>query len=125
MNLTPRELMETYLLEVVAKGRVELVAHVTGFRRCISELNITIDRIVSGQNEVMAYWSFTGKHVGPWLGQAPTGQEISGAVFSFFDLADGQICHYRLWLYAMFDKPVVFDSSRSLRAGVDLQLPKT
>jgi predicted ester cyclase len=141
MNLTPRELMEVYLLEVGAKGRMELieeiahpdmideanqafggpegrdglVAHVEGFRRNVGDVEITIDRIVAGKDEVMARWSFTGKHVGPWLGRAPTGNEISGTVFSFFDLTDGRISYYRLWLQAMFDVPVVFDSSNPLR----------
>jgi len=141
MNLTPRELMEVYLLEVGAKGRMELieeiahpdmideanqafggpegrdglVAHVEGFRRNVGDVEITIDRIVAGKDEVMARWSFTGKHVGPWLGRAPTGNEISGTVFSFFDLTDGRISYYRLWLQAMFDVPVVFDSSKPQR----------
>jgi predicted ester cyclase len=141
MNLTPKQLMETYLLEVGAKGRLELieeiaqpdmvdeanqafggppgreglVAHIVGFRRNIGDVHITIDRIVAGTDEVMAQWSFTGKHVGPWLGRAPTGKEITGTVFSFFDLTDGRISRYRLWLQAMFDVPVVFDSSKPQR----------
>jgi len=143
MVLTPTQLMETYLLEVAVNGRLELieqlaqpdmvdeanqafggppgrdglVAHVVGFRRNVADLRVTIDRIVAGRDEVMARWSFTGRHVGPWLGRAPTGREISGTVFSFFDLADGRISRYRLWLHAMFDEPVVFDSSRPARPG--------
>lgn len=140
MKRTPRQLMETYLLEVAAKGRLELiddlaqpdmvdeanqafggppgreglVAHVVGFRRNVGELELVIERIVAGDNEVMAWWSFSGKHVGPWLGRAPTGRDISGDVFSFFDLADDRISRYRVWLCADFDEPVVFDSSRAV-----------
>jgi predicted ester cyclase len=142
MNLTPRQLMETYLLEVGARGRLELinkiaqpdmvdeanqafggppgreglVAHVEGFRRNVGDVQITIDRIVAGTDEVMAWWSFTGKHVGPWLGRAPTGKEISGTVFSFFDLTDGLISRYGLWLQANLDVSVVFDSSKPHRS---------
>jgi predicted ester cyclase len=138
MSLTPQELMRTYLLEVVVNGRLELiedlahpdmvdeanqafggptgrdglVAHVVGFRRNVGDLRLTIDRIVAGTDDVMAWWSFTGTHVGPWLGRTPTGQEISGTTFSFFDLVDGRISRYRVWLHAVFDEPVVFDSSR-------------
>ncbi len=133
--------METYLSEVVAKGRLDLieqlaqpdmvdeanqafggppgrdglVAHAKGFRRNVGDLGISIDRIVAGSDEVMAQWSFTGTHVGPWLGRAPTGREISGTVFSFFELVDGRISRYRIWLHAMFDEPVVFDSSHPIR----------
>ncbi|MEP3245367.1 MAG: ester cyclase [Sneathiella sp.] len=140
MTLTPKELMETYLLEVGLKGRYELVeklahpdmvdeanqafggppgrdgliAHVKGFRRNIEALDISIDRIVAGSDDVMAWWSFKGKHVGPWLGRPATGQDINGTVFSFFDLVGGQISRYRLWLHAAFDEPITFDSSRPL-----------
>ncbi|MFN0030463.1 MAG: ester cyclase [Acidimicrobiales bacterium] len=136
--MAPGNLMETYLLEVVTNGRLELIediaqpdmvdeanqafggppgragllAHVKGFRRNVGELQLTIHRIVAGTDTVMAWWSFTGTHVGPWLDRAPTGKEISGTAFSFFDLLDGRISHYRVWLHAMLDEPVVFDSSR-------------
>jgi len=32
-------------------------------------------------------------------------------VFSFFDLVDGRISRYQLWLHAGFDDPIVFDTS--------------
>ena len=41
-----------------------------------------------------------------------TGKKVSANVFSFFTLKDGLISHYRLWLCAMIDGPVIFDSSR-------------
>ncbi len=132
--------METYLLEVVVKGRLELldefalpdmvdeanqmfggppgrdglVAHVKGFRRNVADLSLTIDRIVAGADEVMAWWSFTGTHVGPWLGRTPTGREISGTAFSFFELIDGRFSRYRVWLHAVLDEPVILDSSRAV-----------
>jgi hypothetical protein len=91
--------------------------HVVGFRRNVGDLRLTIDRIVAGTDDVMAWWSFTGIHVGPWLGRTPTGQEISGTTFSFFDLVDGRISRYRVWLHAVLDEPVVFDSSRPVVRG--------
>ena len=136
---TPTELMETYLTEVGLKGRLELipvlahedmldeanaafdgppgrdglVAHVKGFRKNVTDLSMTIDKIVSGEDQVMAQWSFTGRHTGPWMGRTPTGREFTGTVFSFFDLRDGRISRYRLWLCAKMDETVVFDSSKA------------
>ena len=133
--------MESYLSEVVAQGRLDLieqlalpdmvdeanqafggppgrdglVAHVVGFRRNVGDLCLDIERIVAGADEVMAWWSFTGRHVGPWLGRAPTGRELSGTVFSFFELTGGRIAHYRVWLCAMFDEAVVFDSAAAMQ----------
>ncbi len=136
-RLSSHELMELYLTEVGTNGRLDLideiahedmvdeanqafggppgraglVAHVKGFQRNVGNLRTTIHRIVAGDDEVMAHWSFTGTHDGPWLDRPPTGQEISGTVFSFFTLTDGLISHYRLWLVAQFDELVIFDSS--------------
>lgn len=131
-------LVRTYFDEVVAKGRLEmidelahpdmvdeanlafggppgragLVAHVKGFLRNIDELDLSIERIVGNDESAMAWWRFTGLHSGPWLGQAPTGRPIEATVFSVFDLTDGRISRYRLWLHAGFDEPVIFDTSQ-------------
>ena len=130
--------MRTYLEEVVAQGRLELVeelsnadmvdeanqafggppgragllAHVRDFRRNIGNLHITVDRIVAGDDAVMAWWSFAGLHTGSWLGRPPTGKPIRGTVFSLFDLVDGRISRYRLFLHAEFPESVVLDTSR-------------
>jgi len=143
MTPTPAQLMETYLVEVVGNGRLELieqlanpdmvdeanqafggppgrdglVAHVVGFRRNVGELAVTVERVVAGTDDAMAWWSFTGTHVGPWLNQAPTGEAISGTAFSFFELSDGRISRYRVWLHANLAQPVVFDSSRPVVPG--------
>lgn len=138
VELSPTALMQTYLVDVAQHGRLELIeqlahedmvdeanqafggpagraglaAHVTGFRRAIGNLQVSIDRIVGGTEDVMAWWSFSGEHVGPWLGRPPTGEAISGTVFSFFDLVDGKVSRYRVWLHAVFaDGHVVFDST--------------
>jgi len=136
--MKPEMLMRTYLEEVVARGRLELieelsnadmvdeanqafggppgraglVAHVKGFRRNIENLDVTIERIVAGDDAVMAWWSFEGLHTGSWLGRPPTGEPVRGSVFSFFDLADGRISRYRLFLHAEFPESVVLDTSR-------------
>ena len=93
-------------------GRDGLVAHVVGFRKYVTELSVEIQEIVGGDDAVMAWWAFKGRHCGPWLGREPTGKIISGDVFSFFQLREGKAQRYRLWLYAAFPEPVVFDTSK-------------
>ena len=136
--LDPEELMRRYLEQVVSAGRLELiedmalpdmvdeanqafggppgraglVAHVRGFRRHLEALRIEVHRIVADRQAVMAWWSFTGIHAGPWLGRPPCGGPIRGDVFSFFDLADGRISRYRLFLAAEFPERVILDTSR-------------
>lgn len=137
-GLDSEELMRTYLERVVAgseialiddlahedmvdeanqffggpPGRAGLVAHVVGFHRCIGDLAVSVERIVGNADAVMGWWSFAGRHVGPWLGLPPTGEPITATVFSFFELDDGRIRRYRVWLCGDFDPQVVFDSSR-------------
>ncbi|WP_417517309.1 ester cyclase [Minwuia sp.] len=139
MQRTPHQIMETYLHDIAGGGKLELideiaqpdmideanqafggppgrdglVAHVVGFHRNITERRIRIRKIVAGKSDVMAWWSFTGRHTGPWLGRTPTGEEISADVFSFFELTEGRVSLYRLWLCAQFDTPVLFDSARA------------
>ncbi len=133
-----RAVMHTYLTEVAQKGRLELieelahpdvvddanvafggptgvagfVAHAKGFARNVTDPEITIHRIIGDEQSVMGQWSFRGTHTGPWLGRAPTGETIEGTVFSFFDLIDGRISRYSLWLHTTVDGGVVFDSDR-------------
>jgi len=132
-----KTLMETYLMEVVQNGRLDLIkaiaqpdmideanrafggpagrdgliAYIKKFRSQIKNLKLEIKQIVGNENEVVAHWFFTGMHKGRWLRHEPTGKEVSADVFSFFTLKDGLISYYRLWLHAMIDGPVIFDSS--------------
>lgn len=136
--MQPVLLMQTYLEEVVAQGRLELieamsqpdmvdeanqafggppgraglVAHVKGFRRAVGDLQVTVNRIVAADDGVMAWWSFTGLHTGHWLGRPPSGLAVRGTVFSLFDLLDGRISRYRLFLHAEFPESVILDTSR-------------
>lgn len=136
--MTPEQLLRSYLQDVVVGGRLELVdelahpdmvdeanrlfggpsgraglvAHAKAFRRHIEDVQVSIERIVGNDDSAMAWWSFSGIHAGPWLGRAPTGERIEVTVFSCFDVMDGRISRYRLWLCAEFDEPVVFDTSR-------------
>ena len=98
-------------------GRAGLVQHVKGFRRHITNLSLDIHRIVGNEDEVMARWSFSGVHSGPWLGRPATGKPIDGTVFSFFALREGKIARYRLWLHANFKEPITFDSTSALAAN--------
>ena len=93
-------------------GRSGLVAHVQGFQRNVQNCKIRVERIVGDRSEAMAWWSFTGIHSGPWLGKPATGAPVAGTVVSCFDVAEGLIMRYRLWLHAEFvDCSAVFDTT--------------
>lgn len=141
---SPEAVMKTYLEEVALQGRLELideiaqpdmideanqifggppgkaglVAHVRGFNRHIGNCSLRIEKIVADEQEAMAWWTFTGQHVGPWLGKPATNQPVEGTVFSFFEMRDGLIDRYRLCLSARFcDELLFFDTSQE-RGGL-------
>lgn len=90
-------------------GRDGLVAHVKGFRRNIGNPKVSIHRIIGNDAEVMAWWSFEGVHVGPWMNLPPTNDVITATVFSFFNLEQARIKRYQLWLSADVNPSEVFD----------------
>lgn len=94
------------------EGRAGLVAHVRGFRKHITACQINVRRIVGDAEGALAWWTFEGKHSGPWLGKSATDKNVAGTVFSQFDVQGGLIQRYRLCLHAEFvDARVFFDTS--------------
>ena len=97
-------------------GRAGLVAHARGFLKHVQDVEVLVQQIVGNEQQAMGWWSFEGKLAGPWLGRKPTGERFGAEVFSFFDLREGRIERYRLWLHAALTPPVIFDSQTALRA---------
>ena len=133
------ELMHTYLYEVAINERLDLIdeiaasdlvdeanaifggppgreglkAHVRGFRKYVQDCRIDVHKIVGAAEVAMGWWSFEGLHVGPWLGKVATERSVTGTVFSHFDVQDGFVQRYRLYLNAEFsDAVAIFDTSR-------------
>jgi hypothetical protein len=122
-------IMRTYLEEVVANERLELipeianesmvdeasalqggppgrdglVAHVQVFHNAMLDRTITIRKIMATDDEVMAWW--TGE------GTVDTGQKLTGYAFSFFTITDRKISRYRLFSVFASDPPTYFDST--------------
>ena len=92
-------------------GRDGLRAHVVGFQRNIADAAYTIECIVGDDTTAMAWWRFTGTHVGPWLGVPPTHGPVSATVFSLFEVSDGLVHRYRLYLRTDLDGGRVLDTS--------------
>jgi hypothetical protein len=136
------QIMRTYLGEVGAKGRLELipeiahedifdegmvneglppgrealVTHVKNFFATMPEPTFTIRKIMTTDDEVMAWWTAEGK--------------VDGAMrtyyaFSFFTITDGKISRYRYFVANSSDSPpqrdhnLIFDST----AAEDIPAP--
>jgi predicted ester cyclase len=131
------QIMRTYLEEVVANERVELipeianedmvdevtagvggppgrdglVAHVTAFCNAFSDRKITIRRIVANDDEVMAWYTADGILSGDLGPMTATGQALTGQFFGFFDIRDSKISRYRVFAYVGYDPPFAVDST--------------
>jgi steroid delta-isomerase-like uncharacterized protein len=115
-----KEVMHLYLTEVVQKGNINLLEdiaaddmvdhtavaaglgtgrpgleqHVRYFRQCIPDLQVTIERIIASQDEVVGVWRVRGTHKEYLFGIPGTGKVIEWTNASIFRLKDGKIIDY-------------------------------
>jgi len=59
------------------------------WQAAFSELRFTIEEMVAEGDTVVARWTLTGTHTGPFMGAAPTGREIRVGGMSMDHLQDG------------------------------------
>ncbi len=110
------EVMRRYLEEVVGEGKLELIpelaaedmedhssdipgragleAHVTGFRRCIPDVEVTVQRVIASSDEVVGVWRMRGTHSAELFGVPATGRALDITVASIFKMRDGKIVDY-------------------------------
>ncbi len=114
------EVMRRYLTEVVAAGRLEVLAeiaaedmidhtavaagwgpgrrglerHVRYFRQCIPDPQITIERLIASDHEVVGVWRVRGVHRGELFGVPATGKLLEWTNASIFRVEHGQIVDY-------------------------------
>lgn len=116
------EVMRRYLMEVVAEGRFEVLEeiadekmidqtalaagwgegreglerHVRYFRRCLPDPEITIERIIASDREVVGVWRAHGVHSARLFGIPATGKTIECKTASIFRVEQGKIVDYTL-----------------------------
>jgi steroid delta-isomerase-like uncharacterized protein len=61
------------------------------FRRAFSAIHIEIHRSVEQGDLVLAQWTVTMKHTGPFMGKSTTGKQITATGMSLQRFADGKI----------------------------------
>lgn len=114
------EVMRRYLTEVVAAGRLEVLEeiaaehmidhtavaagwgegrrglerHVRYFRQCIPNPQITIERLIASDHEVVGVWRVRGVHRGELFGVPATGKTLEWTNASIFRVEGGKIVDY-------------------------------
>ena len=115
-----KDVMRRYLTEVVAAGRLEVLdeiaaenvvdhtavaagwgegragleRHVRFFRNCVPDLEITIQRLIASDDEVVGVWRVNGTHSAPLFGVPATGKVIEWTNVSIFGVAGDKIVDY-------------------------------
>lgn len=74
-----------------------LRTHVRGAHASLDNRSAEIVRLLATDNEVMAWWTLSGDHIGSWIGADPSGRRVSATAFSFFRLRDGKVFEYQHW----------------------------
>jgi len=64
---------------------------VAAFRAAFPDIHFANDDILADGDKVVARWTCTGTHRGPFRGIAPTGKHISFIGINIFRLRDGKI----------------------------------
>ncbi|MEA3438644.1 MAG: ester cyclase [Chloroflexota bacterium] len=115
---TNRDTAVRYFNEVVGAGNLELIEELVhpeaqdlsgewpagreGFREHISwfhssfELEITIDRVIAGEEYAVVYWTVRGRHVGLAFGIEPSGKVVENSAISTMRFRDGLIVEYEV-----------------------------
>jgi len=114
------EVMRRYLTEVVAVGRFEVLEeiaaenmidhtavaaglgtgriglerHARYFRSCIPNPDITIERLIASDHEVVGVWRVRGVHSAELFGIPATGKPIEWTNASIFRVENGKIVDY-------------------------------
>lgn len=112
------EVMRRYLTEVVAQGKLEvidelaaddmvdhtqsipgkagLVAHVTSFRERNKDVELTVERVIASDDEVVGIWTWRATHSTDMYAVPPTGGQLEVRVASIFRLRDGMLVDYEV-----------------------------
>lgn len=77
-------------------GRAGLVAHVTGFRERIPDVEVTVQRVIASADEVVGVWRWQGTHSADMFGVPATGRQLDVVTASIFEMRDGMIVDYRV-----------------------------
>lgn len=79
-------------------GRDTLIAGMHHNHKCFDDWGFAIDHIMGSDNHVAARWTATGKHVGSFMGEAPTGKTVTLKGNSLYRIEGGKIAAD--WVFA-------------------------
>lgn len=78
----------------MGEGRIGLERHARFFRSCIPNPQITIQRLIASDHEVVGVWRVRGVHSAALFGIPATGKTIEWTNASIFRVVDDKIVDY-------------------------------
>jgi steroid delta-isomerase-like uncharacterized protein len=61
------------------------------FHSALADLSLELDEIVAEDTKVVARWTLRGRHVGEFIGVAPTGKLLELKGINIYNIIDGRI----------------------------------
>ena len=80
------------------QGRDLLKQRHGALRQVYGDPHFAVEDLIAESDKVLVRWSFTGKHIGPIMGAAPTGEQISVGGMNLLQFVDGKIVEF--WVNA-------------------------
>jgi predicted ester cyclase len=81
---------ELYAPELAAAAR----RWITPFRASFPDVHMEIEELIAEGDKVVGRFTCSATHLGPWLGEAPTGRRFEGVdEVAIFRFRDGRIVH--------------------------------
>ena len=77
------------------EGRSAYRAHLRGMREAFADLQIQTELMAASDARVVLQWWATGTSEGPFMGFAPTGEEVRFAGLDAYRFRDGRIAELR------------------------------
>ena len=69
-------------------------AHITGVRATYGDVRLTVDRQIAEGDWVVSMVTMRGRHVGEWMGIAPTGRDVVMTGVNVDCIVDGRIVEH-------------------------------
>jgi predicted ester cyclase len=88
INNAKFEVMSDLAITSIAAAQREIIGRV---RSAFSDVQMTIDEMVTEDDKVVTFWQAEGTHTGNWRGIAPTGKRVTWNGTSLYYLHEGKI----------------------------------
>ena len=79
---------------MVAQGLTGIQEAFKDFQQAFSPLEARVDTVIADGDEVVARFTWSGTHIGPFMGLQPTGKRVVWGSIDWWRVADGKLAEH-------------------------------